>query len=98
MLGLVACSGDGVTTPTEAPTETPQVIADLPTSLSFSGEIWPEDVIVYDTRAFVSNFVYGGIQSLDLTEPTGPATQFVAEETGSTLTSWWGLKPDEKNN
>lgn len=99
---LSACGGSesdddsSSPTPADAPTATPVPVVDLPDTLSFSDDTWPEDVIVYDNRVFVSNFVYGGIETLDIHNPSVSATQFVPEETASNLTSWWGLKADSK--
>ncbi len=69
-------------------------VRDLPAEIPFTGEVWPEDVIVHGDRVFVSNFVHGGIDVFDLSSPAEGSMAFVEGPGEGLLTSWWGLKAD----
>ncbi len=82
-LPLASCDADDSVTVT------------VPSQLTVSNpQFFPEDVLVYDNKAYVSGFGDGTIQKFDLTESTATAQQIVSAE-NTTYTSSWGLNVDE---
>jgi hypothetical protein len=65
----------------------------VPAHLDLAGMAWPEDVTALGDRVYVSNFITGGIQVVDLADPSSGAKDFVPAPSTGNLKSFWGLRP-----